>query len=330
MTDILRGLVSAGTSFLLGWVLPLASASVIFVYVILVPSQSELGHSIIETQPAILALLFGLLTFAGGLIMNAMSTGLYRILEGYLWPRKMQSWGRRRQADRKRALELLLEQSEGSLNKALVFEKLDRFPIATDQLAPTALGNAMRSFETFGVDRYRLDSQSFWVELTNVVPADLRADLGRARAAVDFFVALVFIASGFAICCGLLTVSIRTFEPRAVIGAATSLALVPIFYRAGVSSTTYWHSAVRAMVNIGRKGLAEHLGLQLPATLEQERQMWEAVAALNFYPFDPEWSNVLDEFRLKPGAISSQEAPARLAESSDRQRPRWYPGRRSM
>ncbi|MFG2490359.1 hypothetical protein ACGFSD_04685 [Streptomyces caniferus] len=53
-------------------------------------------------------------------------------------------------------------------------ERLARYPVADDQIAPTRLGNAIRRFEEYGYDRYRLDTQVLWNELTGCVPDQVR------------------------------------------------------------------------------------------------------------------------------------------------------------
>ncbi len=57
---------------------------------------------------------------------------------------------------------------------ALLNEQLHRYPLDDRQVIPTRLGNAIRQFEEYGYDRYRLDSQVLWHELNAAVP-DMRA-----------------------------------------------------------------------------------------------------------------------------------------------------------
>jgi hypothetical protein len=194
---------------------------------------------------------------------------------------------------------------------------VDRFPIEAGQLAPTRFGNAMRAFETFGVDRYRLDSQAFWVELTTVVPDHLRGELGRARAAVDFFVAQVFLATLFAAASLVVWLGDPAGRAGSLVAGLVAAGLLPVFYRGAVASTTYWNSTVRALVNVGRPALAKQLGLRLPSALADERVMWERAAALNYYPFEESWVSLLDEFRARPDSEVTEDAGDGSADDSD-------------
>jgi len=297
VADILRGVVGAAGSYVLGWVMPLAFATLTFVFLVLQPSGVQLDNSLLSGDATLALVAFGIAMLAGGLVLSALATPLYRLLEGYSWPRSWRAAGVRRQVERKKRLKKQIDDATTDLERALLAEKLDRFPIEEEQLAPTTFGNAMRAFETFGVDRYRLDSQAFWVELTTVVPDHLRGELGRARAAVDFFVAQVFLATLFSVASLVVWLRDPGGWPGPLLAAVVTVFLIPVFYRGAVASTTYWNSAVRALVNVGRTPLATQLGLLTPDTLADERLMWERVAALNYYPFEESWVTLLDEFR---------------------------------
>ncbi|MFE7594666.1 hypothetical protein ACFU6K_35205 [Kitasatospora sp. NPDC057512] len=84
-----------------------------------------------------------------------------------------------------------------------------------------------------------------------------------------------------------------------LLATAIALLLTPVWYRCAVSATDSWASTVRALVNTGRKPLAEALGLALPATLDEERTMWTAVTRQTLRPFGDR-SDALDIFRSSP------------------------------
>ncbi|MEO3855414.1 hypothetical protein [Acrocarpospora sp. B8E8] len=78
--------------------------------------------------------------------------------------------------------------------------------------------------------------------------------------------------------------------------------LLPLRYLAAVSSTDEWAASVRALVNVGRKPLAESLGLKLPADLAAERTMWDLVTKLSRIPYH-ERAVALDQFRADTPAV---------------------------
>jgi hypothetical protein len=47
-----------------------------------------------------------------------------------------------------------------------------------------------------------------------------------------------------------------------------------LWYEMAIISTSYWATTVQALVNLGRKKLANEMGLELPDSIEAERQMW--------------------------------------------------------
>ena len=75
-----------------------------------------------------------------------------------------------------------------------VFSRRSRQGILAESLddAPTRLGNAIRRLEEYGHNRYRLDSQALWYELTAAAPKQLSQQVDTARAGVDFFVCLLY------------------------------------------------------------------------------------------------------------------------------------------
>jgi hypothetical protein len=173
----------------------------------------------------------------------------------------------------------------------------------------------MRALETYGADRFHLDSQIFWTELISVVPDQLRSECDQARASVDFFVALVYLSTTFGI--GSLVAGILLLTGEAsinptsihwkllVVGSA-SLVLCRFWYNFAILSSSWWAGAVRALVNVGRSKFASAMNLTLPPSLAEERHMWDLLTRLVFYGFDPKVSSELDRFR-----VSTAPSPAK-------------------
>ena len=66
-----------------------------------------------------------------------------------------------------------------------------------------------------------------------------------------------------------------------------------------VVSTTYWKINVQALVNLGRKKLAEEMELRIPESLDQEREMWGLLISFVYFG-DEESGKGLDKFRNPP------------------------------
>ncbi|SFF04178.1 hypothetical protein SAMN05216251_107334 [Actinacidiphila alni] len=252
-----------------------------------------------------------------GLVLSALQNPLFRILEGYLlWPERAYRAGcarhgriKKLMSDRLVLIRLARREAEAparltaedtarlaalradprltavaasdarrsATQRALLREKLSRYPLDDRQIAPTRLGNAIRRFEEYGYDRFRLDTQVLWNELTGTAPEQIRRQAELARVNVDFFVALLY---GHGLVALAAVLSLTAADPDTLpltVAAVVLCLLIPVWYRCAVVATDEWAAAVRALVNVGRKPLAESLGLRLPADLAAERAMWTLV-----------------------------------------------------
>jgi hypothetical protein len=94
--------------------------------------------------------------------------------------------------------------------------------------------------------------------------------------------------------------------------AAIALALIPAWYLLAVLSTDQWYYSVQAMVNIGRKPLAESLNLRIPKSVAEEREMWGLVNWVVKYPYREDIAKSLEPYRLEsPKKDSGDTSPGR-------------------
>jgi hypothetical protein len=307
VTDVLKGVVGK-SAFLVPWIFAAAiglGAASLF----LLPAASalHLAGPIGSWDTTTKGLVLFTAAVLIGFTMGAASTPLYRLLEGYVGPSAWWQGAAERQRTVRRELQKKLDEIDPTtVQAALLYEKLDRFPADERQMAPTRLGNALRAFETYGVDRYQLDSQLLWYELVSVIPKKLQDELDNSRAGTDFFVAMVYITATYgltslalffvAIYNGLYLAGLGLW-----IGAVLAILAFPLMsYGLAVSSTTYWATTVRAMVNLGRTKLAEQYGLEMPRTIARERRMWQALGTFLFYRYSSTSGTALNAYRIKP------------------------------
>jgi hypothetical protein len=337
--DIAKGVLGGGWSLLVGWILPTA-INLGILAITMGPSlrQVPVANQIFTASPGAKALLLLIASVLTGLILNALQVPLYRVLEGYLlWPARL--YARRSRHHRKRRSELADEltrtrrarraaaervQSAGTAQRsltpdgeapavpdprdevltatqqALLGERLARYPVQDDQVTPTRLGNAIRRLEEYGYDRYRLDSQVLWNELTAMAPEQARRQVDTARTSVDFFIALLY-GHTVLVAMALCATSVDSADPPVLLGTAGVLcALCPLWYRAAVAATDEWAAAVRALVNLGRHPLAQAMGLDLPQDIAEEREMWRMVSRMSRSRFHDR-AVALNRFRSPPG-----------------------------
>jgi hypothetical protein len=321
----LSGLTGGGWPLLVGWIFPSGITVSLFAFVVF----PRLEHLPVAKDVAALSganqgLLLAFSAVLLGVLLSALQTPLYRVLEGYYLPERLRDRWIERQLQRKRTIQEELKakrkaraalQGAGSppgagthdgqqpfkeVNTDLLLEKLHRYPVDDRQVAPTQLANGIRAFESYGYDRFWLDSQALWTELLSAVSETVRTEQSHARAAVDFFVSLVYL---FALLgCVVLVTALFGDQARVellVMGVICVL-LVPAWYRGAVVTTANWRSSVQALVNVGRKPLAEALGLELPQDLAREREMWRTVGWLVKYRYNEQLVPLLQPYRRAP------------------------------
>ena len=349
MSAILQGVLGGNRALLVGWFLPTAINVLLFGALIdprlsgfsVVSGSSDGGGA---TRPTVYVLTG---TLVVGLLLAALQTLLYRILEGYLgWPRRMAEAGTHRHTAYKHLLQSRLDAaglvqleragtltgeqhaalqafrahrvtaryveadcSRGPIWLAVLEERLRRYPIDDQQVAPTSLGNAIRRLEEYGYNRFRLDTQLLWHELITVVPEQARRHVEDARIGVDFFVCLL---SGHLLAILAAVVELAFGHPqhpwRIAAVAVGLLAASVVWYRTAIVATDEWTASVRALVNLGRKPLADALGLKLPDSLDDERGMWAITAELTVAPYAG-WMSQMDHYRATLAAQPTPNSP---------------------
>lgn len=352
MTDIAKSILTGGWLLVAGWILPTAINVLVFGYFVLpslsgIPLAHHLEHASAQEQAlAVLAV-----SAVAGLVLNAVQRPFYRVLEGYLlWP----GWLARRRRDhyvkvknvlQKRIYaiyyrglknpddqdraELARLEADPDVSKyarkdrdltdlqSALRAESDRYPADISQVAPTRLGNAIRRLETYGSDRFRLDSQVLWYELTAAAPKELSRQIDQAQAAVDFFVCLLY---GHVLALVIALASLGAAHAHSLVllvTAAVLAALLPLWYWLAWMNTDNWAFSVRALVDLGRKPLAEGLSLRLPRELTQEREMWLRYSQFVREPYSEAYAGYLDEFRQEGDTAAQPETPAAETPAGD-------------
>jgi hypothetical protein len=304
LTDIVKGVLAGSWGLLAGWILPVGVALALF-GVLVLPSLGEwtVFTALASASAGVKGLVLLVASIAIGLILSTMSTPLYRILEGYaIWPAAWQENRIKHHRSRRRNLRDDVtrrrnDPDNSAVVNALALEKFNRYPDDDDQVAPTLLGNAIRRFEYYSFDRYRLDSQLCWYHLRAAAPESVGKEVDSARSGVDFFVCLLYMLILLAITAVAAMFTSSPDWPRLGIATALGVAGAVGSYYAAVKATDAWSSSVKAMVDIGRIPLAKSLGLEIPAKLAEERDMWQRVDWLLGFAYKPEAGTELDSYR---------------------------------
>lgn len=187
-------------------------------------------------------------------------------------------------------------------------ERLHLYPAFERDVQPTRFGNAMSALTNYGRQRYNLNSQILWGELIATAPKEVREAEEDASSFVEFFVASFAAASvfgGLSVLAGAIS-----WNGTAFLTGLILIMALPIFYHRAVASIEGWLDAVRALVNIGRKTLADAYGLQMPDTLEREKEMWNALNQFVFWG-EQGWGVALDQYRTKDADVERTRWPRR-------------------
>lgn len=219
------------------------------------------------------------------------------------------------QADRRSRPHAWLRRDRPPLS---VLSSANAYPARSEWIRATRFGNRIRAFETDGVARYQLDPLALWYELLVTAPTSLAANLQAARQGVEMWVgtwsAAILLGAASVVTEILGATSSRgggLITP--VVIAFVGWIAATVAYRAATAATDEWGYAVNALVNLGRGPLARAYGLKIPASIAEEKLMWEALRGYELYGTEP-YANRLDEFRTQPDGTTTE---ATSEESSD-------------
>lgn len=303
MGDLFKALTSGLARFVYAWLMPSVITSGIFVLAVL---PNIVGREVTASRGGVAA--FTLAVLGLSVVFAYASRPIYQFLEGYSMPQWMAKPLLRR--SQRQFLRLQNVEARGSeLSRQRATEDLKGFPERLDLIMPTRLGNALKAMESYGVSRFGLDSQTFWYELQAVAHARVRQSTEETRAAVDFFMSSVAHMALLAVVS--LALAPVASQPLPLLGvAAVAVALVPAAYSQGVRNVGEWRWAVQALVNTSRPALAKALALSLPASYEDEHELWTSVSGLVHHGSHDDYLRVLNPRRatsdvLPPGTPDS-------------------------
>ncbi|MER8161128.1 hypothetical protein [Streptomyces sp. NPDC094472] len=154
-----------------------------------------------------------LLAFAlSGVAVRRLTPAVLTFLEGYGWPGQLRRYATTRQEARRHRLRERWERLRAALGDAAApvapdtydaFVRTDaalrRIPGAPERQLPTWVGNTLRSAELRPYQKYGLDAVKCWPHLWLVLPAEVRDQIARARAALDSAVSALIWSAGFVV-----------------------------------------------------------------------------------------------------------------------------------
>jgi hypothetical protein len=178
------------------------------------------------------------------------------------------------------------------------------FPHRIELVLGTRFGNSYRAYETNPNVLYGMDAVVLWPRLVCLLPAAAQDQLQESRAKLDFHVNMLWL-SFLATLIALGAWNAWSF-PWCAIPPALSTMLLWYLLPASARS---WGITFSSMFDLYRARLAKSLGLELPATLKEERTMWQAVGQAILYRH-AYTADFLDAYRIgRPSTGSPTEEP---------------------
>jgi hypothetical protein len=150
-------------------------------------------------------------------------------------------------------------------------------PPTWEDFAATRLGNVLRSAETYPEARYGVQATRTWPRLYLLLPEEVRTGLAETRASMEFMIVVAFYASWLAPASTIYLMFVQAdlgWMLAALLGGA---ALAFGAYFGALTPAAVYGNQVRAAYDNHRFKLLEALQAPLPASVEEERLVWDRV-----------------------------------------------------
>jgi hypothetical protein len=163
-----------------------------------------------------------------------------------------------------------------SMHTALNLKEKSLFPGNLARIGPTQMANFTAVHSEYGISRYGLEIEFFWLRLLKIIKSDsdFYPVLEEAKTQLDFSVT-VTVLTGITtfIWVPLTFFAAADFFPYALI-SATGIPLSAVFYNTASQNYRTFAEAVRSAIDLHRFDLLQALHIELPADSEKERETW--------------------------------------------------------
>ena len=245
-----------------------------------------------------------------GLLYN-LNVPIIRFFEGYTWEH---SWfGKRRKTRYRKELDSVLElrprvqdlqdimvrrdqretqKTTNDRTNALSSIRIklglivNREYPARGSVLPTKLGNVIRSFENYPQRQYKMAAITLYPRLVGILDKDYLAQIDNAKSSFDFTINCSVLSAvlGLSILVAGLVYPIPFSAPPLAIFWLIKIAFFLFvswgFYLSSIGRASEWGDLVKGAFDLYRWKLLEQLGFKRPpATMEAERDLWEAISA---------------------------------------------------
>lgn len=155
------------------------------------------------------------------------------------------------------------------------------YPDKREDVLPTKFGNVMRAFETYSLSMYGMDAIPIWPRLSAMFPENHGETLNAVRSQMDFAVNMVYLPAVVIVEYAILAVLTRTLPALWIVGIF--LLFIWFAYRMAIINAIQWGDLVKASFDLYRYDLLEQMGLERPASWEQEQALWTDISRSFLY-----------------------------------------------
>jgi hypothetical protein len=170
---------------------------------------------------------------------------------------------------------------KANLYRRMLLRLAREYPDRRDLVLPTDFGNRLRAFEVYSRVVYGLEGIDGWTRLIAVIPTDYRQAIEDSKAKMDFWVnlwaggwVLVALYCAFGSLQGVMR---DLWIPFLAAGVAY------LTGRGALMATGEYGVLVMSAFDLFRGDLCKKLGLEMPSTIEEEREMWTALSQTMVY-----------------------------------------------
>jgi hypothetical protein len=210
-------------------------------------------------------------------------------------------------------------------------------PARTEEVMPTAFGNAIKAFEVYPREVYGVDGVPMWLRLAAVLPSGFAEQVAAARSQVDFMVNATFFAL-VTEACALGRFAAETDWPT-MVGAARSgrwadlpalvawwelawfagaMGAAVVCYRLATALVPAWGDLVKAAFDIGLPRLAAELGFALPPSDAARRCFWTTFSRAVTYRRHADGSLMFDPEAWPTAPVSSAKTQSEASQDESK------------
>lgn len=222
--------------------------------------------------------LLGITLFA--YLCDNLAYGLVRWYEGY-WPESL-SWlirrcvrsARRRWQRLNERMDRALQKGQASRYNRLYARLYTAYPREEALLMPTRLGNVLRAAEEYSWLAYNLDAPTIWPRLVQVLPSEFASQLEGASMPLISMLFCATLSGVFAVTGGAWALFGGERWLLALAVLLGGIALSVACYESAAQRAGEYGTLIRAAFDLYRHKLLKEIGLNVPKSLAQERQLW--------------------------------------------------------